>query len=61
VYPLSGLFAATRALQETYGALADDGTAEAADAVAFDEFEEAIGAAAFRERERQYADRSPNE
>jgi len=58
VYPLSGLFAATRALQEVYGTLAADGTAAAADAVGFDGFEDAIGAAAYRERERRYAERS---
>jgi len=61
VYPLSGLFAATRALQEVYGSLAAEGTADGADAVAFDEFEEAIGAAAFRERERRYAEQSAGE
>lgn len=61
VYPLSGLFAATRALQETYGTLAAEGTAEAADAVAFDEFEQAIGAPALRDRERRYAGQSVEE
>ena len=61
VYPLSGLFAATRALQEAYGAIAADGTAEAAATVGFDEFEAAIGAAAYRERERRYAGASGDE
>ncbi|MBB6645485.1 isocitrate lyase/PEP mutase family protein [Halobellus ruber] len=58
VYPLSGLFAATRALQETYAALAADGTAGAAETVDFEAFEAAIGAEAFRERERRYAEQS---
>jgi methylisocitrate lyase len=58
VYPLSGLFAATRALQETYATLAADGTAGAAETVDFEAFEAAIGAEAFRERERRYAGQS---
>ena len=61
VYPLSGLFAATRALQEAYGTLAADGTAGAVEAVDFDEFEAAIGAPAVRERERRYADGAADE
>lgn len=61
VYPLSGLFAATRSLQEAYGTLAADGTAGAVEAVDFDEFEAAIGAAAVRERERRYADGAADE
>ena len=61
VYPLSGLFAATRALQEAYATLAADGTAGAVEAVDFDEFEAAIGAPAVRERERRYADGSADE
>jgi methylisocitrate lyase len=56
VYPLSGLFAATRALQEAYGALAAEGTAEGVDAASFDEFEQVIDAASFRRREQEYAD-----
>jgi methylisocitrate lyase len=55
VYPLSGLFAATRALQEAFTTLADEGTAETVDAVGFDEFESVIDAETYRERERRYA------
>lgn len=45
---LSGLFAATRALQVAYGTLPTEGTTQTADAVAFDEFEQAIGAPGLR-------------
>lgn len=55
VYPLSGLFAATRALAETFSALHEEGTTEGIDTVSFDEFEDVIGAESFRERERRYA------
>jgi 2-methylisocitrate lyase-like PEP mutase family enzyme len=58
VYPL---FAATRALQGAYGALAADGTAEAAETVDFDAVEEAIDAPAYRERERRYPEESADE
>lgn len=56
VYPLSGVFAATRALQETFSTLASDGTATGVDAVEFDEFEDIIDAETYREQERRYAD-----
>ena len=56
VYPLSGVFAATRALQETFSALASEGTAAGVGAVEFDEFEDIIDAEAHRKRERRYAD-----
>lgn len=55
VYPLSGLFAATRALQRTFEHLQEDGWTRGVDAVTFDEFEEIIDAEAYRERERGYA------
>lgn len=56
VYPLAGLFAATRALQETFGTLLDAGSTEHVDTVSFDEFEEVVDAETFRERQRRYAD-----
>lgn len=56
VYPLSGLFAVTRALQDAFATLREEGTTEGVETVSFDEFEEVIGADAFRERERRYAD-----
>lgn len=55
VYPLAGLFAATRALQDTFTTLRNEGTTETVDTVSFDEFEDIVGAAEFRERERHYA------
>ncbi len=55
VYPLSPLFAATRAMQDSYAALADEGTTAGVETVSFDEFEEVIDAEAFRARERSYA------
>lgn len=56
VYPLAGLFAATRALQETFGTLLDAGNTERVDSVSFDEFEQVVDAETFRERQRRYAD-----
>ena len=61
VYPLSGLFAATRALRGAYGALATDGRVEIPETVDFDAFEEATDAPAYRERERQHAAGSADE
>ena len=45
----------------SYGALVTDGTAEAAETVDFDAFEEATDAPAYRERERQHAAGSADE
>lgn len=56
VYPLSGLFAATRAMQGAFSTLASEGTAAGVDAVGFDEFEDIIDAETYRERERRYAE-----
>lgn len=55
VYPLSALFAATQAIQETYDRLATDGTTAGIDGVSFEEFEEIIDAPGYRDLEAQYA------
>jgi methylisocitrate lyase len=55
VYPLSALFAATQAIQETYETLASEGTTEAVDGVSFEAFEDVVDADRYRELERQYA------
>ena len=57
VYPLSGLFAATRAMQDAYEGLAAEGTTAGVDGVSFDEFEAVVDAPGYRDRKRQYADR----
>ncbi len=56
VYPLSGLFSAARAVEETYRALFEEKTtaARAAEMVSLGEFEEIIGVPAWRELERRY-------
>ncbi|MFB6219408.1 MAG: oxaloacetate decarboxylase [Halobacteriaceae archaeon] len=56
VYPLSALFAVSNALEETYGALSETGTAEAVETHTFEEFEAVIDAEAYRETEARYAD-----
>jgi len=56
VFPLTALFAVTRALESAYGALRADGTTEAVETATFDEFEAVIDAESFRETERRYAD-----
>ncbi len=56
VYPLSGLFAATRALEETFETLQRDGTTASVDTVDFDAYEQIIDAPAFRACEREYAE-----
>lgn len=59
VYPLSGLFAATRAIQEVARHLKETGTtAGYGRMVAFDEFEDVIGLNGFRELEARFATRS---
>jgi methylisocitrate lyase len=55
VWPLSPLFAATRAMQASYHTLRETGSAEGVDAVSFEEFEDVVDAEAYRERERAYA------
>ena len=55
VYPLSGLFAATVALQRTYAALVADGTTAAAGPMAgLEEFKDIIGVPAYGELEREF-------
>lgn len=56
VYPLSGLFAATRALGDAFTTLREEGTTEGVESVSFDEFEDVVGADEFRTRERRYTD-----
>ncbi|WP_336003038.1 isocitrate lyase/PEP mutase family protein [Halorientalis halophila] len=56
VYPLSALFAATKAMADAYETLADEGTTESVDGVTFDEFEAVVDADGYRELERRYAD-----
>jgi methylisocitrate lyase len=55
VYPLSPLFAATRAMEDAYGALHETGTTESVETASFHEFEAVVDAETYRERERQYA------
>ena len=56
VYPLSALFSAAKAVEETYRALfAEQSTATRQDAmVSFEQFEEIIGVPAWQELERRY-------
>ena len=55
VYPLSGLFAATAALQRTFAALIADGTTAAAGPMAgLEEFKDIIGVPAYGELEREF-------
>jgi len=56
VYPLTALFAMTRAVGEAYEALATHGTTNAVDSVDFEEFEDVLGTESYRERQRQYAE-----
>ena len=56
VYPVSGLFAATRAVQEVAGRLKATGTTSGYDGmVSFGEFEDIIGVGAFREIEDRFS------
>ncbi len=55
VYPLSALFAATRAMQDAYETLAEAGTTASVEGVSFEEFEDVVDADSYRERARQYA------
>ncbi|MFW5983872.1 MAG: isocitrate lyase/PEP mutase family protein [Halobacteria archaeon] len=56
VYPLSALFAYTRAVQDTYAALADDGETSAVDKLSFDEYDDIIGADEYRGVAKEYAE-----
>ncbi len=56
VYPLSGLLAYTRAVRDTYDALADEGEASSVEKLSFDEYDEVIGADEYREKEKRYAE-----
>lgn len=54
VYPLSTLFAASRAVEEALEALAREGGTEDVDVMSFEEFDEVIGSERFRDLERRY-------
>jgi methylisocitrate lyase len=56
VYPLTALFAMTRAVGEAYEALAAQGTTEGVETVDFEGFEDVLGTEAYRERQREYAE-----
>ena len=59
VYPLSGLFAATAALQRTYTALMTDGTTQAAGPmVGLEDFKGLIGVAGYEELAREFVNRT---
>ena len=55
VYPLSGLFATTKVVQEMAARLKETGTTLGTDMVSFDEFYELIGVPRFRELETRFA------
>lgn len=59
VYPVSGIFAATLAVLETFETLRETGTAESVDTVSFHEFETIVDAAAYRTLEQRYAEPVP--
>ncbi|QCC50152.1 isocitrate lyase/PEP mutase family protein [Halapricum salinum] len=56
VYPLTALFAMTRAVREAYEALATHGTTDAVETVTFAQFEDVLGTESYRERQREYAE-----
>lgn len=56
VYPLSAIFAATRAMQRAFEQLHEEGTTAGVETVSFDEFESVIDAESHRETEQRYAD-----
>ncbi len=56
VYPLSSLLAYTRAVRDTYDALADEGETSSVEKLSFDEYDQLIGANEYREREKSYAE-----
>ena len=55
VYPLSGLFTATKTIREMASRLKVAGTTEGTEMVSFDEFYEIIGVPRFRELEAEFA------
>jgi len=55
VFPLTALFTVTRALEDAYHTLAEEGTTASVDGVDFAAFEELIDAEAYREIEARYA------
>ncbi|MFD1588957.1 oxaloacetate decarboxylase [Halorientalis brevis] len=55
VYPLTALFAATQAMQDAYETLATERTTAGVEGVSFEEFEEVVDAAGYREQEARYA------
>lgn len=55
VYPLSTLFAAGRAVEESLEALMREGTTEGVDTLSFEEFDEVIGADYYRGLESRYS------
>ena len=55
VYPLSGLFATTKVVQQMAARLKNTGTTDGTDMVSFDEFYELIGVPRFRELETRFA------
>ena len=56
VYPLSSLLAYTRAVRDTYDALADRGETSSVEKLSFEEYDELIGADEYREMEKRYAE-----
>jgi methylisocitrate lyase len=56
VYPLSSLFAYSRAVRDTYDALAKDGETSSVEKLSFDEYDGLIGADGYREMAREYAE-----
>lgn len=56
VYPLSSLLAYTRAVRDTYDALADSGETSSVEKLSFEEYDELIGADEYREMEKRYAE-----
>lgn len=61
VYPLTGLFSATRAMNEAFETLRETGTSDDVETVSFDQFDDLIGADRYRDREQAYADRYPDD
>ena len=56
VYPLSSLLAYTRAVRDTYDALADRGETSSVEKLSFEEYDELIDADEYREMEKRYAE-----
>jgi len=56
VYPLSSLLAYTRAVRDTYDALADEGETSSVGKLSFNEYDDLIGADEYRETAKEYAE-----